>query len=109
MRNIEHVVFIELEVYDQHNDYGRGRYHRGGVNQAMAIQAATLSAIHILIISHTDYPTGSGFVPPPPPFQPPRPICEAGNAATVYGPANFYSGSQLGQSSDSYEIEVSFN
>ena len=58
---------------------------------------------------HTDYPVGSGFVPPPPLFQPPRPICEAGNAATVYGPANFYSGSQLGQSSDCYEIEVSFN
>ena len=50
---------------------------------------------------HTDYPSGSRFVPPPSPFQPPRPICEVANAAMVYGPANL---SQLGQSSDSYEL-----
>ena len=51
----------------------------------------------------SDYLAGSRFVPCPPPFSP-RPICEVANA--VYGPASFYSGSQ---SSNSYEIEVSFN
>ena len=42
----------------------------------------------------------------PPPFPPPRPLCESAN--TIYAPANFYPGPQSeSNATSSYEIEVS--